>query len=172
MRLNERIQASQLRVIDESGNQLGVLSKAEALRMAQDQDLDLVEISPGANPPVAKIIDWGKYNYQRTKQLQKNKRNTKTADVKQIRLGLKIGDHDLGVKLRKANEFLEDGHKVKFTIFFRGREMAHKDLGFKLAEKIIETWGDHVNLDQAPQLTGKQLIFVVRSNTNAKAKNS
>src|SRR5690606_11086322 len=126
-------QASQLRVIDEHGSQLGILSKAEALRIAQEQDLDLVEISPGATPPVAKIIDWGKYNYQRTKQLQKNKRNTKATDVKQIRLGLKIGDHDLGVKLRKANEFLEEGHKVKFTVFFRGREMAHKDLGFKLA---------------------------------------
>lgn len=168
MRLNGAIRAQELRVIDENGSQIGVLSKVEALRMAESQGLDLVEISPNANPPVAKIIDWGKYNYQRTKQLQKNKRSAKAQDLKQIRVGLKIGEHDLQVKLNKANKFLEDGHKVKFTIFFRGREMAHKELGFKLAEKIIEDWGDHVTLDQAPQLTGKQLMFVVRSNSSAK----
>jgi translation initiation factor IF-3 len=172
VRLNASIRAPELRVIDQNGKQIGVLTKAEAIRMAEEQELDLVEISPNARPPVAKIVDWGKFNYQRTKQLQKNKRNTKVADIKQIRTGLKIGEHDLGVKLRKANEFLEDGHKVKFVIFFRGREMAHKDLGFKLAEKIIDDWGDRVTLDQNPVLTGKQLIFVVRSNINAKVKNS
>ena len=171
MRLNGAIRASELRVIDENGQQIGVLSKNEALRMAMDQDLDLVEISPNANPPVAKIIDWGKFNYQRTKQLQKNKRNAKAADVKQIRMGLKIGDHDLAIKIRKANGFMQEGHKVKLTIFYRGREMAHQELGYKLAEKIIEDWGDRVTLDQAPQLSGKQLTFVVRSNTNAKTKN-
>lgn len=171
MRLNGAIRASELRVIDENGQQIGVLSKNEALRMAMEQDLDLVEISPNANPPVAKIVDWGKFNYQRTKQLQKNKRNTKAVDVKQIRMGLKIGDHDLAIKIRKANTFLQDGHKVKLAIFYRGREMAHQELGYKLAEKIIEDWGDHVTLDQAPQLSGKQLTFVVRSSTNAKTKN-
>lgn len=171
MRLNGAIRANELRVIDENGQQIGVLTKSEALRMAMDQELDLVEISPNANPPVAKIIDWGKYNYQRTKQLQKNKRNTKVVEVKQIRVGLKIGENDLAIKIRKANKFFEDGHKVKFTIFYRGREMAHQELGFKLAEKIIADWGEHVNLDQAPQLSGKQLTFVVRSNTNAKTKN-
>lgn len=139
--------------------------------MAEDQELDLVEISPDANPPVAKIVDWGKYNYQRTKQLQKNKRNAKSFDVKQMRFGLKIGEHDLSVKTRKITSFLETGHKVKITIFYRGREMAHKDLGFKLAEKVIEGFGDQISVDQQPQLNGKQLSFVIRSNTNAKAKN-
>ncbi len=131
-----------------------------------------MEISPDANPPVAKIVDWGKYNYQRTKQLQKNKRNAKATDVKQMRFGLKIGEHDLGVKTRKITQFLEDGHKVKITIFYRGREMAHKDLGFKLAEKVIESFGDQIAVDQQPQLNGKQLSFVIRSTGNAKAKNS
>ncbi len=131
----------------------------------------MVEISPNANPPVAKIVDWGKFNYQRTKQQQKNKRATKVQDIKQMRLGLKIGDHDLGVKLRKVSEFLEDGHKAKITVFFRGREMAHKDLGFQLANRIIEHFGDTIAVDQQPQLNGKQLIFVIRSN-NAKAKSS
>ncbi len=171
-RLNQAIQASQLRVIDESGAQLGVFSKQEALRMADDQGLDLVEISPNANPPVAKIVDWGKFNYQRTKQQQKNKRNTKAVDLKQMRLGLKISDHDLGVKMRKVTGFLDDGHKVKIAVFYRGREMAHKDLGFKLAEKIITDFGDTVIVEQAPQLAGKQLSFVLRSNQHAKAKDT
>lgn len=140
--------------------------------MAQDQELDLVEISPEANPPVAKIVDWGKFNYQRTKQQQKNKRTAKTLDVKQMRLGLKIGEHDMQVKIGKVTKFLEVGHKVKITVFFRGRELAHKDLGFKLAEKIISEFGDTIALDQQPQLAGKQLSFVIRSNTNAKAKNA
>lgn len=147
------------------------MSRIEALRAAKDQDLDLVEVSPNANPPVAKIIDWGKYNYQRTKQLQKNKRHSKVADVKQIRLGLKIGDHDINVKLKKVYAFINDGHKVKFIVFYRGRELAHKDIGFKLADKIIAELGDLIIVDQAPQFSGKQLIFTVRSN-HAKVKNS
>lgn len=134
-------------------------------------NLDLVEISPNADPPVAKIIDWGKYNYQRTKQLQKNKKNAKTLDVKQIRLGLKISDHDLGVKLKKVIDFLEHGHKTKITIMYRGRELAHKEIGFTLATKVIEILGDDIIVDQQPQFSGKQLIFIVRSN-HAKAKNS
>lgn len=140
------------------------------MRTAKDAELDLVEVSPNANPPVAKIIDWGKYNYQRTKQLQKNKKHSKVADVKQIRLSLKIGSHDIDVKLKKVYAFLNDGHKVKFIVFYRGRELAHKDLGFKLAERIIEILGDEIIVDQPPQFSGKQLFFTVRSN-NAKAKN-
>ena len=148
-----------------------MISREEALRLAQEQELDLVEISPDAHPPVVKIIDWGKFNYQRTKQLQKNKRGNKVLDVKQMRFGLKIGDHDLGVKLKKVTDFLEVGHKVKITIFYRGREMAHKDLGFKLADKVIDLIKDQIIIDQQPQLIGKQLSFVIRSNNHAKVKN-
>jgi translation initiation factor IF-3 len=140
--------------------------------MAQDQELDLVEISADAKPPVAKIIDWGKYNYQRTKQQQKNKRGAKNLEVKQNRLGLKIGEHDLQTKLGKVDKFLEVGHKVKITVFFRGRELAHKDIGFKMADNIIARFEDRIAVDQQPQLAGKQLSFVIRSNNNAKAKES
>jgi translation initiation factor IF-3 len=130
-------------------------------------------VSPTAKPPVAKIIDWGKYNYQRTKQQKKNNANAKAKEMKQIRLGLKISDHDLGVKLNKVVQFFEAGHKVKFTIKYRGRELAHKELGYQLADKIIEKLSDYnVAVDQQPQMAGKQLNFVVRSSTNAKAKNS
>jgi translation initiation factor IF-3 len=170
-RLNQMIRASQLRVIDQDGKQLGVLSRAEALQLAEEQELDLVEISPEANPPVAKIIDWGKFNYQKTKQLQKNKRSAKSFEVKQMRFGLKIGEHDLEVKSRKILGFLESGHKVKITVFYRGRELAHKDLGFQLADKVIAGFGDAISVDQQPQLSGKQLSFVIRSNNNAKVKN-
>ena len=142
--MNHQIRASQLRVIDEDGQQLGVLTKREALELAAQRELDLVEISPNADPPVAKIVDWGKYNYQRTKQLQKQKRNAKASELKQMRFGLKIGDHDLDVKLKKVTGFLEEGHKVKITIFYRGREMAHKDIGFKLAERVIERYGNTI----------------------------
>lgn len=163
------IQASELRVIGEDGRQLGVMSKGDALRLAEQDGLDLVEISPEANPPVVKIVDWGKFNYQRTKQLQKNKRNTKTLEVKQMRFGLKIGEHDQGVKLRKISEFLDEGHKVKITVFYRGRELAHKDLGFQLADKLIASFGETIVVEQPPQLNGKQLNFVIRGNPAAKA---
>lgn len=125
--------------------------------------MDVVEVSPNAVPPVVKIVDWGKYNYKRTKELQKQKRQAKNPDMKQMRSGLKIGDHDLDVKLRKVTEFLEAGHKVKITLFYRGREMAHKDIGFKLAEKILMRFGDTIVVEQQPQLNGKQLSFVLRS---------
>lgn len=156
-------------MIGEDGRQVGVISRTEALNLAEQAGLDLVEISPEANPPVVKIVDWGKFNYQRTKQIQKNKRNTKTLDLKQMRFGLKIGEHDLSVKLRKITEFLEAGHKVKITVFYRGREQAHKELGFQLADKVIASFGENIVVDQQPQLFGKQLNFVIRISPSAKA---
>lgn len=161
-RLNERIRAREVRVIDDSGNQLGVMSKQDAIDEARRAGLDLVEVSPNADPPVAKIVDWGKYNYQKTKQQQKNKRKNKVNELKQMRLGLKIGDHDLDVKLRKIQTFLDAGSKVKVTVFYRGRENAHKELGFQLAERVIEALGEDITVEQKPQLAGRQLHFVIR----------
>jgi translation initiation factor IF-3 len=170
-RLNQDIRATQLRVINQDGKQLGILSRTEALQAAEEQGLDLVEISADAVPPVVKIVNWGKYNYQRTKQLQKNRRNTKVFETKQMRFGLKISEHDLEVKLKKVSGFLETGHKVKITIFYRGRELAHKELGFKLADKVINDFGDQIAVEQTPQFAGKQLNFVIRS-SHAKTKNT
>lgn len=172
VRLNAAIRANTLRVIDADGEQIGVITKQEALAKAEEAGLDLVEISPQANPPVAKIVDWGKYQYQKTKQAQKNKKKSKSLDVKQIRFGLKIGQHDLDVKLKKIRTFLEAGHKVKITAFFRGREMAHKDLGYKLLDRVFEQIEDIAIIDQSAQMTGKHLSIVVRVGNNAKAKNS
>lgn len=172
VRINEAIRSPQLRVIDENDNQLGVISRHEALSLARQADLDLVEVSPNADPPVAKIVDWGKYNYQKTKQRQKNKKNTKVQELKQIRFGIKIGQHDLDVKLRKIRGFLEEGHKVKITAFFRGREMAHQEIGYKLLEDVFERIADIAVIDQQPSMTGKYLNMVVRVSNNAKAKNA
>lgn len=161
-RLNEQIRASKLRVVDEDGKQLGILSRQEALAIAEERGLDLVEISPDADPPVCKIVDWGKYNYQRTKQQQKNRKTAKTLEMKQIRFGLRIGQHDLDIKLDKVRKFLEAGHKVKITLVYRGREQAHREIGFNIAQRVIEGFGDTIVVDQPPQLAGRQLSFVVR----------
>jgi len=169
VRINEAIRASQLRVIGPDGNQIGILTRAEALLEAERQELDLVEISPNATPPVARIVDWGKYNYQKTKELQRNRKHTKATEVKQMRLGLKIGSNDLDIKLRKIRGFLDDGHKVKIMIFYRGREMAHQELGYQLMGRITESLSDVAVIDQSAQLAGKNLSIVVRSN-HAKAK--
>lgn len=158
-------------MVGEDGRQLGILTRQEALAAAELAGMDLVEVSPEADPPVAKIVDWGKYNYQRTKQLQKSRKSSKPLDLKQMRVGLKISQHDLDVKLRKVSSFLEAGHKVKIAVIYRGRELAHKELGFKLAERIIDILGEAISVDQQPQFAGRQLTFVIRS-TNAKAKNS
>lgn len=151
-----------MRVIGDGGRQLGILSRSEALAAAEEAGLDLVEVSPNADPPVARIVDWGKYNYQKTKQAQKNRQKSKTLDLKQMRVGLKIGDHDLEVKLRKVNEFLEAGHKVRITVIYRGRELAHKELGYQLAERIQGMLGEDIVTDQPPQFAGRMLSFVVR----------
>lgn len=169
LRVNHQIRSARLRVIDNSGTQLGILTKEEALRAADEAGLDLVEISPTADPPVARIVDWGKFNYQRTKQLQKNKKSQKAQELKQMRYGLKIGTHDLEVKNSKVTNFLGDGHKVRLTVVYRGRELAHKDLGYKLLERIIENLGEDIVREHEPQFAGKQLSVVIRS-SNAKTK--
>ena len=120
------------------------MSSRDAQLKAKEAGLDLVEISAGANPPVVKIIDWGKYQYQKMKEQAKAKKKAKSSELKQIRLGLKIGENDLNIKIRKINEFLEDGDRVKVMLVFRGREMAHKEVGVDLMNKIIEKLGDQV----------------------------
>jgi translation initiation factor IF-3 len=172
VRINEAITASELRVIGPDGNQLGILSRAEALLEAERAGLDLIEVSPQASPPVARIIDWGKYQYQKTKEAQRSRRNATSVEVKQMRLGLKIGTHDLEIKLRKIREFLEAGHRVKIMVFFRGREMAHQELGYALLDRITEALQDFATVEQKPVMAGKNLGIVVRSTVNAKAQNA
>ena len=139
------------------------MSRADALKVAEEAGVDLVEISPSANPPVAKVVDWGKYQYQKMKEQQKNRKSSKTSELKQMRLGLKIGANDLDIKLRKIRGFLTAGHKVKILIFFRGREMAHKELGYEMIDEIVRLLEDDAILEQKPQMAGRNLSIVVRS---------
>jgi len=150
-----------------------VLSREEALAAARDAELDLIEVSPEASPPVAKIVDWGKYNYQRTKQAQKSRAKSKPLDLKQMRVGLRIGQNDLEIKMRKVTGFLDAGHKVKIAVVYRGRELAHKELGYQLADRIIADLGDGIVVEQNPEFAGRQLSFVVRkTHINAQVKDS
>jgi len=162
VRINDQIQALEVRVISESGEQLGIMSRDDALRAAQDADSDLVEISPNTEPPVAKIIDWGKYQYQKMKEQQRNKRSSKSSEVKQMRLGLKIGKNDLDIKLRKIRGFLSKGDKVKILVIYRGREMAHKEVGQDLMNRILTLLEDDVIVEQKPQMAGRNLSVIVR----------
>lgn len=139
------------------------MSPSEALKIAEEAGVDLIEISPNADPPVAKIVDWGKYQYQKMKEQQKNRKHSKTAELKQMRMGLKIGANDLEIKLRKIRTFLQDGHKVKILVIFRGREMAHQELGFEMMKKIIAQLEADAILEQNPQINGRNLSIVVRS---------
>lgn len=150
-------------MIGPDGEQLGIMSRKEALLEAEKAGLDLVEISPNASPPVAKIVDWGKFQYQKMKELQRNKKNAKSTDIKQMRLGLKIGQHDLDIKLRKIREFLGDGDKVKIMIVFRGREMAHQEIGRELMTRILENLAEDAVVEGTPTMAGRNLSVSVRS---------
>ena len=139
------------------------MNLSEALKIAEDAGVDLIEISPNSDPPVVKVVDWGKYQYQKMKEQQKNRKHTKAAELKQMRLGLKIGVNDLEIKLRKIREFISDGHKVKILIFFRGREMAHQELGYEMIKKIITQLEECAIVEQQPQMAGRNLSIVIRS---------
>ena len=139
------------------------MSRQEALKIAEEAGVDLVEISPNADPPVAKVVDWGKFQYQKMKEQQKNRRSNKATELKQMRFGLKIGANDLEIKLRKIRGFLSEGHKVKILIFFRGREMAHKELGYVLIDKVMAQLEEDAILEQKPVMAGRNLSIVIRS---------
>ena len=140
------------------------MSSREAQLLAKDQGVDLVEIAANANPPVVKIIDWGKYQYQKMKEDAKNRKKAreKQSELKQMKIGLKISDNDLNIKVRKMRGFLDDGDRVKILIIFRGREMAHKELGQELLDKVVALLGDDAVAEGKPQMNGRNLSIQVR----------
>ena len=151
-------------MIGDSGEQLGVMSSKEAQILAKEQGVDLVEIAANANPPVVKIIDWGKYQYQKMKEEAKNRKKAreKQSELKQMKIGLKISDNDLNIKVRKMRGFLDDGDRVKVMIIFRGREMAHKEIGKELLDKVISLLGEDVTMEGTPQMNGRNLSVQIR----------
>ncbi len=173
--MNRDITAPSVRLVGEDGEQLGIVSLSEALEQAQEAGLDLAEIAPSAQPPVVKLLDWGKYRYQQTKQAGKAKARQKSVEVKEIRMGLKIGEHDIQVKLRNARKFLGEGNKVKVSVRFRGREITHPDLGHALLAKAIERLSDVAAVEQTAQMTGRDLHIVLgakKETSHAKDENS
>lgn len=150
-----------MRLISNEGEQLGVVSTSSAIEMAKEAGLDLVEVSPNAAPPVAKIMDWGKHRYELQKQQQKAKAKQKTTELKTIRLGVKIGSHDLDTKLRTAEKFLDHEDKVKFQLRFRGREVVHKELGEKILLSVAEKLSEKSEVEQVPTFAGREMTLVV-----------
>lgn len=136
LRVNEMIRVREIRLIDGNGEQRGIVPTIEALKMAREQDLDLVEVSPNANPPVCKILDFGKYRFEQEKKLRDSKKNQKVLKIKEIRMQPKIGSGDLDTKAKHVQEFLDEGDKVKVTIRFRGRELAHTELGYDVLKEV------------------------------------
>lgn len=152
-----------VRLIDHLGENRGVVATREALQMAYDAGLDLVEISPTAVPPVCKILDFGRYKYESQKKAAEARKKQKVIEIKEIKLRPGIDDHDLGVKMRAMRTFLEEGDKVKVTMRFRGREFAHQDLGMKLLDKVREDLVELSKVEQFPRMEGRQMIMVLAS---------
>jgi translation initiation factor IF-3 len=165
-RVNEQIRVEKVRLIDAEGNQVGVVSTREALAAADEAGLDLVEISPNAEPPVCKILDYGKYKYEMQKKAAEARKKQKIVDIKEVKLRPGIEDHDYQVKMRNARRFLEEGDKVKVTLRFRGREMAHQDIGLELLRRMKGELADISKAELEPRLEGRQMMMVLSPDAN------
>ena len=160
-RVNQDIASAQVRLIDQEGENVGVVATADALERALDAGLDLVEISPGADPPVAKILDYGRFKYEDQKKKNEARKKQKVIDVKEIKKRPNIDQHDYDVKMRSINRFIGDGDKVKVTLRFRGREMVHQELGLKVLNRVREQIDEIAKVEQFPKMEGRQMIMVV-----------
>lgn len=160
-RTNDRIRAPEIRLIGAEGENIGVVSPSQAMMLAQEAGLDLVEISPNAVPPVCKIMDFGKFKYEQQKREAEARRKQKTIEVKEIKFRPGTDEHDYQVKLRSVMRFLEEGDKVKVTLRFRGREMAHQELGLELLQRVAADVGDHGKVESMPKLEGRQMAMMV-----------
>lgn len=160
-RVNEEITTASIRLVDHNGQMVGVVSVKEAIRMAEQAGLDLVEIAPTASPPVCKILDYGKYRYEIQKKAHEARRKQKVIQIKEIKLRPTIDKHDLEIKLRNVLGFLEEGDKVRITLRFRGREMDHQELGMQVLERVQDALKDHAKIEQMPKIEGKQIVMTV-----------
>ncbi|PKU22747.1 translation initiation factor IF-3 [Telmatospirillum siberiense] len=160
-RINSEIDSRTIRLVDADGEMVGVVSLREGLDMAAEVGLDLVEVSPNAEPPVCKILDYGKYKYEAQKKKAEARKKQKVIEVKEIKLRPNIDDNDYDVKMRAMRKFLDEGDKVKVTLRFRGREMAHQDLGMKVLDRVREHLDDLAKVEQFPKMEGRQMVMVM-----------
>ncbi|MBX9634525.1 MAG: translation initiation factor IF-3 [Magnetospirillum sp.] len=160
-RVNREIDARSIRLVGAEGEMIGVVTLREGLVMAEEAGLDLVEVSPNAEPPVCKILDFGKFKYEVQKKKNEAKKKQKVIEVKEIKLRPSIDDNDYGVKMRNMRKFLEEGDKVKVTLRFRGRELAHQDLGMRVLERVRDDLEDLGKVEQIPKMEGRQMVMVI-----------
>lgn len=159
MQINEQIRDREVRVISSTGEQLGIMSAKDALKKAEEKNLDLVKIAPTAKPPVCKIMDYGKYRFEQAKREKEARKNQKVVEIKEIRLSLNIDTHDFQTKVNHAEKFLKAGNKVKVSIRFRGREMAHPELGLTSMEKFAEACSEFSSIEKPTKLEGRQMLM-------------
>lgn len=164
--INEQIRDKEIRVIDEDGTQLGIMTSRDAQNLANEKNLDLVKISPNANPPVCKIMDFGKFKYEAAKKEKESKKKQKVVVVKEVRLRPSIEDHDLTTKAKMAYKFLENGDKVKVSVRFRGRELGHKEIGIEVINKFVDSLKEVGTPDRAPRLEGNTMIVMLDPKKN------
>jgi|TARA_B100000809_G_scaffold198354_1_gene198164 translation initiation factor IF-3 len=160
-RVNEQIEAEKVRVVNADGEMVGVISKEEGIEIAFEAGLDLVEVSPNADPPVCKVLDYGKYKYEAQKKANEARKKQKVIDVKEIKMRPGIDEHDYQVKMRSVRRFLDEGDKVKMTIRFRGREMAHQELGMKVLDRVREDVDELAKVEQFPKSEGRLMTMVI-----------
>jgi len=171
LRVNDMIRAREVRLVGEKGEQLGIMPLNQAQETARKHNLDLVEVAPTAVPPVCRLLDYGKYKYEQAKKEQEIRRKSqRVLLLREIRLRPKIGNHDFEAKARSARKLLADGAKVKVTVMFRGREITHPELGWKLLQRMTETLGDAVSLERQPALEGKRMNIILAPASTAKTK--
>jgi len=161
LQINEEIRDKEVRVISDSGEQLGIMSAAQALKLAESMNLDLVKFAPQAKPPVCKIVDYGKYRFEQNKREKEAKKNQRIIEIKEIRLSLNIDTHDFETKVGHAKKFLEEGNKVKVSIRFRGREMAHPDIGIRAMERFAQACEELGTIEKAAKLEGRQMLMFI-----------
>lgn len=160
-RVNHRIRATEVRVIAQQGAQVGVLPISQALKLAMEQGLDLVEVAPDAKPPVCRIVDFGKFRYEIAKRAKTETRHVHATKLKELKFHINIGEHDYAIRLRHAKEFLEKGMRVKMSLYFRGREMQHQELGIQLMRRILQDVSLYAHTDSEPRLIGKTLHMIL-----------
>ncbi len=175
--MNERIRVSQVRLIGPTGEQVGVVPIERALKLAQDADLDLVEVAPDSNPPVCKIMDFGKFKYEAAQKVREARKNQVNTILKTVRFGLKIDDHDYQTKVNQVQKFLKAGDKVKVMVVFRGREQSRPEIGVKLLQRVSEEVGDAGVVESTPSIDGRNMVMVIgptknKAEARAEAKRS